>query len=192
MKARSQLEQEIQQTRPFASTGQEALVGLLRTADVVRRQLSEVVEPKGITLQQYNVLRILRGAGAEGLPTLEISHRMVEQTPGITRLLDRLELKQLVQRERCPVDRRQVLCTITNSGLELLKGLDEPVSRADHNLLGMLSATQQRRLVQHLDAIRAAHCTRAVPGGRAVPGAQTSQHRIARHPSTPQPTRRNT
>ena len=74
---------------------------LVRTADLVRRVLDAVVEPHGITLQQYNVLRILRGAGAEGLPTLEIGERMIEQAPGVTRLLDRLEAKGLVRRQRC-------------------------------------------------------------------------------------------
>ncbi|HZJ72423.1 MAG TPA: MarR family transcriptional regulator, partial [Planctomycetota bacterium] len=100
------LQREIRQTRPFPSVEAEAVVGLMRTADVVKRGLARVVEPRGLTLQQYNVLRILRGAGPEGLPTLEIAGRMIEQAPGVTRLLDRLEAKNLVQRARCPRDRR--------------------------------------------------------------------------------------
>ena len=87
----SQLKREIRQNRPFRSRSQEASLGLFRTADLLRRRFHAVLEPKGITQQQYNVLRILRGAGDGGLPTLTIAERMVERTPGITRLLDRLE-----------------------------------------------------------------------------------------------------
>ena len=106
-------------------------VSLMRTADLVRRAVAVVIDGQGITLQQYNVLRILRGAGGEGLPTLEIAERMIEQTPGITRLLDRLEAKQLVGRERCPADRRQVTCRISREGLRLLAALDGPVAEAE-------------------------------------------------------------
>jgi DNA-binding MarR family transcriptional regulator len=97
----SRLQDELKQNKPFPSAAHEGGLGLMRTADVLRRRGAAVVEPRGITLQQYNVLRILRGAGEEGLPTLEVAARMVEQTPGITRLLDRLEVKGLVRRQRC-------------------------------------------------------------------------------------------
>ena len=86
----SQLQRELKQRKPFQSVAQEALLGLMRTTDMVRRQVAAVIEPHGITLQQYNVLRILRGGGTDGVPTLDIADRMIEQTPGITRLLDRL------------------------------------------------------------------------------------------------------
>ncbi len=145
---------EIRQNRPFRSPSQEALIALLCTTERIRRALACVVESAGITLQQYNVLRILRGAGGEGLPTLEIAHRMIEGTPGITRLLDRLEAKALVRRERCRQDRRQVLCWIEPSGLALLASLDDPVDRADESLLATLSAAEQRQLIQLLDKIR--------------------------------------
>src|SRR5690606_1593325 len=104
---------------------QQALVAVFRTADAVRRALTQVLEPHGLTMQQYNVLRILRGARPDPLPTMDIAERMMDRTPGITRLLDRLEAKGLVRRERCQDDRRQVLCTITPVGLELLGWLDE-------------------------------------------------------------------
>ena len=90
------LQQELKQRKPFQSVAQEALLGLMRTTDLMRRQVAAFVEPHGITLQQYNVLRILRGGGTDGVPTLEVAERMVEQTPGITRLLDRLEAKGFV------------------------------------------------------------------------------------------------
>src|SRR6266498_2157591 len=119
----SAIQGEIKQSKPFPSKSAEGVVALLRTTDLLRRVLSEVAEARRNTLQQYNVLRILRGAGDEGLPTLEIGERMIEQSPGITRLLDRLEAKALVRRKRCLADRRQVLCWITAEGLALLTTL---------------------------------------------------------------------
>jgi DNA-binding MarR family transcriptional regulator len=145
---------ELKQNRPFASATQEAAVSLLRTADLVRRAVAVVVEPHGLTPQQYNVLRILRGAGADGLPTLEIAQRMIEQTPGITRLVDRLEIKKLVSRERCPTDRRQVFCRITPAGLSLLERLDSPVHEAEAVALSDLSERQLAELLELLDRAR--------------------------------------
>jgi DNA-binding MarR family transcriptional regulator len=153
----SALQREIRQRRPFQSPGHEAVLGLLRTADLVRRQAAALIEPHGITLQQFNVLRILRGAGDEGLPTLEVADRMVEQTPGVTRLLDRLEAKELVRRQRCPKDRRQHLCWITSEGLTLLEKLDTPASRAHEESLKGLRQKDRVVFIRLLDAIRAAH-----------------------------------
>jgi DNA-binding MarR family transcriptional regulator len=149
------VQREIQQRKPFASPSQEGTVGLLLTADRVRRALGRIVEPSGITLQQYNVLRILRGAGEEGLPTLDISQRMIEEAPGITRLMDRLEHKRLVRRKRCPSDRRQVLCWITAEGRELLGRLDGPMSAADASALSALSRADLEEMIRILDAVRA-------------------------------------
>jgi DNA-binding MarR family transcriptional regulator len=156
MPTASPLQREIRQRKPFRSRGQEGVVGLLRTADLLRRGLSGVIEPHGVTLQQYNVLRILRGAGREGLPTLEIAERMIEHAPGITRLLDRLEKKRLVRRERCASDRRQVLCWITREGRALVSRLDTPVDRADRAALKALGPSELRRLIALLDRVRAA------------------------------------
>lgn len=145
---------EIKQTRPFPSLSAEAVVALLRTADMVRRSVASVVEPAGITPQQYNVLRILRGAGESGLPTLEIAQRMIEETPGITRLLDRLESKVLVTRERCDKDRRRVWCRITPQGLELLRQLDAPLRKADQAALQSLGNHDLEQLIELLDKAR--------------------------------------
>jgi DNA-binding MarR family transcriptional regulator len=146
--------EEIRQRRPFRSPGHEGVVSLLLTADRLRRELARVVEPHGLTLQQYNVLRILRGAEGKGLPTLDIAERMIEQAPGITRLLDRLEKKGLVKRERCPQDRRQVTVLITAPGLRLLAGLDEAMSKADDALLERLGARRAVTLIRLLEALR--------------------------------------
>jgi len=146
--------QELKQNKPFPSKAQEAAVALLRTADVLRRLIGVVVEPRGITAQQYNVLRILRGAGEKGLPTLEIADRMIESTPGITRLIDRLETKKLVSRERNLTDRRQVFCRITPYGLALLSTLDAPILHATDTALGVLKKTELASLIDLLDRTR--------------------------------------
>jgi DNA-binding MarR family transcriptional regulator len=140
----------------FRSREQQATLGLLRTADAVKRSLAQVIEPHGITPQQYNVLRILRGAGPDGLPTLSIGERMIEQTPGVTRLVDRLERKDLVARTPCPKDRRRVFCRITQKGLDLLEELDDPVNRWDAQAVAVLPPSELDSLIDLLDRVRAA------------------------------------
>jgi DNA-binding MarR family transcriptional regulator len=149
------LREEIRQTKPFESPAQEAILGLYRTADVLQRTFAQLVEPRGISLQQYNVLRILRGAGKAGTATLEIAERMIEKTPGITRLLDKLEAKQLVRRERCPEDRRQVLCWITDRGLQLLGDLDKPLARTGAKAMEPLTVAELRSFISILERVRA-------------------------------------
>ena len=141
----------------FRSREQEATLGLLRTADAVKRSLAHLVEPHGITPQQYNVLRILRGAGPDGLPTLTIGERMIEQTPGVTRLVDRLERKGMVVRNPCPKDRRRVFCQITPKGLNLLTELDEPVNRWDAQTVAVLLPSDLDSLITLLDRVRASN-----------------------------------
>jgi len=148
------LREEIRQTKPFESAAQEAILGLYRTSDMLQRRFAQLVEPHGISLQQYNVLRILRGAGAEATPTLDIADRMIEKTPGITRLLDKLENKNLVRRKRRPEDRRQVLCSITDAGLRLLANLDKPLTESGKEAMESLTATQIRELIGLLEQVR--------------------------------------
>ena len=132
-------------------------MALMRTADLVRRHATALLEPHGLTLQQYNVLRILRGAGADGLPTLEIADRMIERTPGITRLLDRLEAKELVRRQRCPKDRRQHLCWATPKALAILQKIDAPAMRQAEETMKGLRHKDRETFVGLLDAVRAPH-----------------------------------
>ena len=153
-RAASRLQAELHQKKPFRSPQHEGVVGIVRTADLLRRAVSREVEPHGVSAQQYNVLRILRGAAPESMPTLVIAGRMIERTPGITRLLDRLERKGLVRRERCAADRRQVLCAITPQGLALLDRLDGPVARAEDESLAEISAADLKTVIRVLDAIR--------------------------------------
>ncbi|MGD2044624.1 MAG: MarR family transcriptional regulator [Gemmatimonadota bacterium] len=147
--------EDIKQSKPFRTLSQEAYLGLLRTADDSKRYISGVLEPAGVTVQQYNVLRILRGAGEDGLPTLAIGERMLERTPGVTRLIDRMERKGWVERSRCTEDRRRVWCKITKSGLTLLDDLQESVNRSDDIFHEVLDEKELRALIDYLDRIRA-------------------------------------
>ncbi len=135
----------------------ETGVGFLIAADVLRRSWGAVVEQGGVTSQQYNVLRILRGAGKEGLPTREIAARLIEKSPGITRFVDQLESRGLLKRRRSSSDRRQVFCTITQSGLELLSKLDKPVNEWEEESLSMLDGKELKHLIDFLERIHSFH-----------------------------------
>ena len=129
---------------------QELTTAVLRTADALHRRVAAALAPHGITSQQYNVLRILRGVHPEPLPTLEIGARMIEQTPGITRLLDRLEAAGLVRRERGGDDRRRVDCRITAAGRTLLARTDGPIDEINRQAVRTLGAAERRSLLQML------------------------------------------
>ena len=130
---------------------------LLSTTDKIKTLFETVCAPFDITGQQYNVLRILRGAEPHGLPTLTIADRVIEKTPGMTRMIDRLESKGLVTREIRPHDRRCVYCRITKKGLKLLKLLDEPVQEFNEQAFRGLSAKELEQLVALLLKTREAH-----------------------------------
>ncbi len=151
------IQEEIAQTRPFHSQRAEVAVSILRTAALIERYFAQVVARSGITIQQYNVLRILRGAGDEGLPTLVIRDRMIHEAPGITRLLDKLEQAGLARRERTSADRRQVFCFITETGARLLDDLTGEMREADNVAVGLLSDTEQLELLSLLEKVRAGH-----------------------------------
>ncbi len=145
---------ELKQSRPFPSLETEAAVNLMRTADTVLRGLASVLKPRAISPEQYNVLRILRGAGRAGLPCGEIAARMVTRDPDMTRLLDRLEGRGLIARARDTRDRRVVKTRIAPAGLRLLAGLDAPLEAENRRLVGHLGRSRLRRLVALLEAVR--------------------------------------
>ena len=147
------IRREIGQQQPFQSTAQAAVVSLLRTASLLRRRFEHLAAREDLTFQQYNVLRILRGADSP-LPTMEIGKRLVEVTPGITRLIGRLEDKGLVRRERSEEDRRQVLCSLTESGESALDTLDAPMDALDEASMRGLTAEEQTTLLDHLAKVR--------------------------------------
>ena len=140
------LRDEIKQTKPFPSQREEAYLNLQRTAALLDQRLSRFFKPWGLTPTQYNVLRILRGAGSEGLPCREVGDRMVTPVPDVTRLLDRLESKGWVLRERDETDRRVVLATITASGRELLAEIDPDLAARMEEMLGHVDETALREL----------------------------------------------
>jgi DNA-binding MarR family transcriptional regulator len=119
----------------------------------LRRRIAGPVESRGLSLEQYNILRILRGAGTAGLPTLEVAARMIERTPAITRLMDKLEQKGFVDRERCPTDRRQVFCRITPAALALLTEMDSAVIGLDTQTI-QLPEVELEQLLKILQNIR--------------------------------------
>jgi DNA-binding MarR family transcriptional regulator len=145
---------EIKQTKPFASPYEEAFLEVERTAEALAHGMAELLKSYGITPTQYNVLRILRGAGEPGLPCSDVGGRMVTHDPDVTRLLDRLERMGLVTRGRSTEDRRVVITRITPEGLELVNRLDEPVLALHAKQLGHLSGEQLASLVEGLQKAR--------------------------------------
>lgn len=153
---RLSIQEELQQRRPFRSKREEVFLALLRSAAVIRRPVSKVVEEHQLSLAQYNVLRILRGAGDAGLPTLAIRERMIEEAAGITRLIDKLEGAGLVVRDRgASADRRQVFCRITPAGLALLATIDPQVASSTDEVLTQLDDSRLDALLELLDEVRA-------------------------------------
>lgn len=149
-----QLQKEIRQTKSFASIHAEAFLNIVRTADQMQHLLHMQLKPYGITETQYNSLRILRGAGKQGLSCAEIGERLISQDPDITRLLGRLERQGLVRRERGAKDRRVVMTKITASGLERLKELDPVVTSTVHALLDHLSEDELGKIIGLLERAR--------------------------------------
>ena len=158
----SAIQAEIQQGKPFRSTAQEAAIALLRTASVVGRGIARALEPFGLSLSQYNALRIIRGAGDAGITTLAIRERMIEEGTPITRVLDRLEQSGYVRRDR-GTDRRQVVCRVTAAGEQLLARMDPVANASDEEAMAALSLDELETLIALLDAIRLDNSDRAAP-----------------------------
>ncbi len=147
------IQTEIKQGKPLTPE-QEVLLTIQRTADAVQRRVDELFKAHGLSATQYNVLRILRGAGKDGLPCGAIADRMVTRDPDITRLLDRLDKMGFIVRERGQRDRRVVTTKITDQGLRILKQLDKPVTELGLLLVRDLSKAQMDLLVSLLDTVR--------------------------------------
>lgn len=150
----SQLASELKQTKPFTSPVQEAVLSIKRTAALLDLRVAELLRPYGVTPTQYNVLRILRGAGTDGLPRCEVQGRLVAPVADTTRLLDRLEKMGLVSRARNTDDRRVVTSKITPRGLALLDKVAAPLRQFEENEVGQVSDTRLRALIGILDEVR--------------------------------------
>ena len=146
--------QELHQTKPFAHPQEELYLSLIRTADMLTRYTSQLFKDAGLSHAQYNVLRILRGAGAEGLPCGEVSARLITRDPDVTRLLDRLATRDLVERGRSTGDRRVVTTRITDAGLALLADLDRPVVEAHKEIFSFMPESEIRALLDKLTEVR--------------------------------------
>jgi DNA-binding MarR family transcriptional regulator len=145
---------ELKQNKAWTLIEEEAFLNLVRTSERLQLQLSELLKPFQLSRTQYNILRILRGAGEAGITCSQASERMVTHDPDITRLLDRLEKRGLIQRERSSGDRRVVLSQITSSGLELVNSIDSPIAEFMKQRFQRLSPEKIRDLIEMLETLR--------------------------------------
>lgn len=148
------LEKEIQQSRPFSSLQEEVVLAMIRTADQISGPMTDVLREKDLSLSQYNVLRILRGAGREGLACGEIAGRMIRRDPDLTRLLDRLEKRALVTRKRGTSDRRVVRAVLTEEGSGLLDELDARIEATARRTLAHVASDRLATLRELLEEAR--------------------------------------
>src|SRR5262245_4731554 len=148
------LRHELKQGKPFATPEEMVFLNVVRTAGALLQGEEEVLKAADLSFAQYNVLRILRGAGSEGLACGEIAGRMVNRDPDITRLLDRLERRGLVRRSRDVEDRRVVVARITTAGLSLLETLDAPITKVHREQLRHMSRNQLDTLARLLEVAR--------------------------------------
>ena len=146
--------QEIVQTKPFVCREEEAFLNLARTHEHIMQGFSELFREFHISTTQYNVLRILRGAGSEGLNCTEAAQRLISHDPDITRLFDRLEVRGLIARSRSTADRRVVQATITEQGLDILIKLDQPVFDLHAQQMQNLNAGEMEELIRLLELMR--------------------------------------
>lgn len=154
------LQAELKQTVPFGSREQEAYLSLLRTADALQAQVEMWLKEFGLTGTQYNALRILRGAGPNGLPCREIGERMITHDPDITRLLNRLEDRGLVERTRDKSDRRVIFGKVTSAGVKLLREMDAPLEKRGREMLRHVSQEKLKQLIELLELVRATKSAR--------------------------------
>ena len=150
----SRLQAEIKQTKPFPRRSSEALLSVLRTAALLQYEVNEVLRPYGITELQYNVLRILRGAGPKGWCGREIADRLISKVPDVSRVLDRMEGMKLLRRERDTTDRRHVAARITPRGLRLLDEATPKLDAFERERFGHLDAERLQHLIDGLADVR--------------------------------------
>jgi len=148
------LQDEIKQTKPFKSISEELYLSIIYTAEKIKHSTECTFKQFGLTSTQYNILRILRGAGDLGRTCGEISERMISKIPDITRLIDRMEKKALVKRERSETDRRVVKVFILNDGLNLLDTCEPHIKKVNTTLFSHLSTEEQNVTIQTLTKIR--------------------------------------
>ncbi len=148
------LQEDLKQTKPFKCVEEEAYLSIVRTAAVLEHAFAQALKRFNLTPTQYNVLRMLRGAGEQGLCRSEVGERLVTNVPDVTRLLDRMEETGLIVRRRSESDRRYVTARIAPRGLELVNRLDAKIAAIHQERLGHVGKRSLRSLVDLLTSVR--------------------------------------
>ena len=148
------LAKEIKQSKPWRLTEEEAFLNIARTYGHLELRMAELLKPSALSHVQYNVLRILRGAYPDGVACGQIADRMVTRDPDVTRLLDRMESRGLIERERSKEDRRVVVTKITPEGLDLVNSLDRPLETRLKELFSGFSERELQSLIGLLEKAR--------------------------------------
>jgi len=148
------LQREIRQTRAIALLEEEASLNIVRTGDLLMRRIAELLKPHNLSPAQYNVLRILRGAGKEGASCKDIGERLLARDPDITRLMDRLEARGLLVRGRAKEDRRVVTHCLTKEGLALVNAFDRPIEKLHRGVMRGVPQGKLKDLIATLEEIR--------------------------------------
>ena len=148
------IQAELKQSKPLGSLEEEAYLNVQRTANALAQRIAELLRSHDLTPAQYNVLRILRGAGHDGLNASDIGGRMISRDPDVTRLVDRLEKRGLVERWRCSEDRRVVWTRLSPAGRELIDPLDAPLNELHRDMLSHMAPERLQLLVELLEEAR--------------------------------------
>ena len=148
------LARELKQNRPFVLREEEAALNIARTHEFLQQRFSEFLKQYQLTPTQYNMLRILRGAGAEGVTCSQATERMLSPDPDITRLLDRMEARRLIIRERSKQDRRVVVTRLTPEGLALANQIDEPLADFHKCNMGHIGEQKLLEMIDTLETLR--------------------------------------
>jgi DNA-binding MarR family transcriptional regulator len=149
------LRDELKKRGTFASVEQEAMLAIMRTSDLLENRLARLLRENGLTLSQYNVLRILRGDG-KPMPCLEVAERMIQVAPAITRVVDQLLALDLISKTQSSADRRIFTVELKPAAHRLLAELDQPVLDLHATLMNGVNKSHLKSLIQTLEAIRAA------------------------------------
>lgn len=148
------LKEELKTNLDFANIQHEVFLSLMVTVDRMSRRHSDFMSEFGISQKQYNILRILRGAGEQGIPVMEIGRRMIEKSPDVSRIIDRLIDLGFVKRRRQRKDRRVVIVTISDKGLALLSKMDDPVQKEVIDTLRHVEESDLHNLKDLLEKVR--------------------------------------
>jgi DNA-binding MarR family transcriptional regulator len=149
------LRNELKKRGPFASVEQEAMLSIMRTNDLLQNRLARLLREYGLTLSQYNVLRILRGEG-KPLPCLEVAERMIQVAPAITRVVEQLKMMDLINKTQSSEDRRVFTIELKPAGMRLLEELDQPVLDLHATLMNGVKASDLKSLIRTLETVRSA------------------------------------